>query len=119
MKLGTENRKQLIALGVLLAIAAFTVTRMLWPSAPPPATASRQTPLPQSLARPAARRTASGKAIKPAEPRLDPTLDLDLLHQTEDTKYAGSGRNIFVAGAAPRIETAHGNGTTDKKPPYT
>jgi len=40
--------------------------------------------------------------VKVTESRLDPTLDLDLLHQNEQIKYAGNGRNIFVAGE--RIE---------------
>jgi hypothetical protein len=31
------------------------------------------------------------------EERLDPTLDLRMLAETEQTKYTGSGRNIFVA----------------------
>ena len=47
---------------------------------------------------------------KATEPRLDPTLDLDLLSQNEQIKYAGNGRNIFVAGE--RIEAV-------VKPPIT
>jgi hypothetical protein len=49
-----------------------------------------------------------------AEPRLDPTLDLKLLSQSEEIKYAGNGRNIFVVGSVP-IEKLKGNGTTDKE----
>lgn len=97
------------ALGV---VALFTTGRMLWPSATPaPAPAAPQT-VAGIPARPAARRTASGKAVKVSEPRLDPTLDLDLLRQSEQIKYAGTARNIFVAGSMP---VAHDDGSTDRR----
>jgi hypothetical protein len=46
------------------------------------------------------------------EPRLDPTLDLDLLRQNEQIKYAGTARNIFMAGSMP---TPLGDGTDRHK----
>jgi hypothetical protein len=49
-----------------------------------------------------------------AEPRLDPTLDLKLLSQSEGIKYAGNGRNIFVAGSLAVIERPRGPVVTDK-----
>jgi hypothetical protein len=56
------------------------------------------------------RRTASGKMVPVVEPRLDPTLDLGLLTQSEQIKYEGNGRNIFVEGSVAKIEKPRGNG---------
>ena len=118
MKLGVENRKELIALAVLGVIAAITTTSMFWPSSTPlPMPTAPQTTSATSKGG-AVRRTASGKFVRASEPRLDPTLDLDLLRQSEQIKYAGNARNIFVAGSPPRIVAGH-NGTTDKRPAYT
>ena len=111
MKLGTENRKELIVLGVVGALALVMVARMLWPSAPE----TSQAVAPATDGRPAitaTRRTASGKIVKVTEPRLDPTLELDVLRQSEDTKYAGNGRNIFVMGSVP-IPVPKRSGATD------
>ena len=120
MKLGIENRKQVIALAILGAIAVATLAYEFWPSST--ATAPTATQTASTASRPGVRRTSSGKMVPVAEPRLDPTLDLKLLSQSEEIKYAGNGRNIFVAGSVP-IETPKRNGTTDKqaglRPPPT
>jgi hypothetical protein len=110
VKLGIENRKQLIWLAGLGGIALLMLGRVLWPSLP--ATAPTAEPTAATAARAGVRRTASGKIVPAAEPRLDPTLDFKLLSQSEEMKYAGNGRNIFVAGSMP-IEPAKKNGTTD------
>jgi len=112
VKLGIENRKQLIWLAGLGGIALLMLGRALWPSSP--ATAPTAEPTAATAARTSVRRTASGKIVPAAEPRLDPTLDFKLLSQSEEMKYAGNGRNIFVAGSVP-IEPAKKNGTTDAK----
>lgn len=113
MKLGTENRKQLIALAVLGGIALLSLAYQFWPASTETASAPAQaTPL--TAAHPAMRRTASGKMVPITEPRLDPTLDLNLLAQSEDIKYAGNGRNIFVAGSLPTIDKPKRTGATDK-----
>jgi hypothetical protein len=110
MKLGVENRKQLIWLGVLGAIALVTLGREFWPSSPTSAPAA---PTNSSAAKPVMRRNASGKMVAVVAPRLDPTLDLNLLRQSEEIKYAGNGRNIFVAGSVAQIEPLKGKGITD------
>jgi hypothetical protein len=110
VKLGVENRKEVIALVVLGVIAAITTTSMFWPSSTPVAPAAPQSASTNST-KTSGRRTASGKFIKPTEPRLDPTLDLDLLRQSEQIKYAGKARNIFVAGSPEPVD----NGSTDHR----
>lgn len=113
MELGTQNRKQVIALAVLGGIALLSTAYQFWPSstsvAPAAATQSAATP-----AKPAMRRTSSGKMVPVVEPRLDPTLDLHLLSLSEEIKYAGNGRNIFVAGSKP-IEKVLKNPATDQR----
>jgi hypothetical protein len=112
VKLGTENRKQLITLGVLGSIALLLVLWEFWPTSGPAAPAATQTAA-TGTAHPATRRTASGKIVPIIEPRLDPTLDLNLLTQSEEIKYAGNGRNIFVAGSVATIPVPKKTGATD------
>jgi hypothetical protein len=120
VKLGTENRKQLIAAGVLgavlLLLAAYEFTTFSSTNASTPTTAPAELPQPSSTsARPAARRNAAPAAAKklPSAPTLDPTLHLNQLALTEQIKYEGSGRNIFVAQADAVIPQPMGNGTPD------
>jgi hypothetical protein len=116
VKLGTENRKQIIALSVLGGILVLWWVYQFWPSsstdtAATPTQSAASAPAPK----PATRRLASGKIVPIVEPRLDPTLDLNLLAQSEDIKYGGNGRNIFVAGSVATIPTPKRNGATDRQ----
>jgi hypothetical protein len=110
VKLGSENRNQLIALAVLGTIAVVMFAYEFWPS-PHSATPSAQTS--STPAKPTMRRTASGRMVPVTEPRLDPTLDLSRLKQSEEIKYAGNGRNIFAMGSVAKIEIPRAKGVTD------
>jgi hypothetical protein len=127
VKLGTENRKQTILAAVLGVVLLLIVAYWFLPSFSTNASTTRVTsttepadltqPSSTSAARPAARRTAgstSGKKERPPQ-SLDPTLHLDQLASTEQIKYEGSGRNIFISQADTEIPKPQGNGTTDKK----
>ena len=98
MKLGAENRNKAIAAAVLAGIAAVLVIRMFLggavPASAPSAAPARQAPPARG---PRAARGARIAAISP----LDPRLRLDLLKNAENTEYKGSGRDIFLAQAAP------------------
>ena len=111
MELGTKNRKEVIALIVLGVIGTITTARWIFSSPATPAAAVTPTAS-ANPAKPATRRNAAGKLERVVEPRLDPTLDLDQLRQTEQIKYAGNARNIFMAGSQVPL----GDGTTDHRP---
>ena len=111
MKLGLENRKQVVWLAVLGGIALLTMGYAFWPSSPAAAPVTAQPT--SAAAKPGTRRTASGRIVPVVEARLDPTLDLKLLSQSEEIKYAGNGRNIFVVGSMAVIPKPKGNGTSD------
>ena len=99
MKSGTENRSKVIGAIVLGALAVILVGRMLFSNSSPEAASSAPAvTAPEPGSRPAARRNVPNpKNAHVSAPRLDPTLQLNLLKQSEDTKYTGSGRNIFIA----------------------
>lgn len=104
MNLGTENRNKVIAAGSLVVIAlVLMATRFSGflgfgsssASIPPPATIGEN--LTSAGAAAAKPRTGARNGAKrqSAAQSLDPTLRTDLLKISEDTKYEGTGRNIF------------------------
>ncbi len=103
MKLGTENRSKLIIAILLIAVALVLLGRFLFPAVGASRAASAQPSVP-GVAGPAAvasRRGAGGRKLDTTPRPLDPALRFDWLKASEDTKYAGVGRNIFRAEAEP------------------
>ena len=120
MKLGTENRRNTILAGVLGAIAVLAVLYQFMPSSSTIASSGTSAgPLESpaaTLTHSAGRRVSgSGAGKKERAPQsLDPTLHLQQLAATEQIKYEGSGRNIFVSQAEVQIPTPLAPGRTDK-----
>ncbi len=124
MKLGTENRKQIIIAGSLAVVLLLVVVFQFMPSSStiastsvPAASGGPEVQAPAKPARPAGRRgsNAAGKKERPAQ-SLDPTLNLRQLAYSEQIKYEGSGRNIFVSQAeAVSIPKPLAPGQTDPK----
>ena len=115
IKVGTENKRNVIIAGVLFCIVAYLVISQLTggpstpPSAPPRSATTAGQPATVQPPRPGVR-TAVGSAAGPAAKKvpnagLDPALHLEKLALSESIDYAGDGRNIFSADSAPvRIE---------------
>jgi hypothetical protein len=104
MQTGAENRPKLIAAIVLGVLAVVLLARWLFFSgsgssaAATPTEAPSVTPAaPQPRAAAHARGTAKKKKSTSTVSSLDPSLRFDWLRSSEDTKYEGSGRNIFQA----------------------
>jgi hypothetical protein len=117
VKLGAENRVKLIAAIALMAVAAMVLLYNSGGSAPSAAAPSTTVypgaaSQPITPPRPAPRTKARGKKVSSAPRSLDPTLRYDWLKASEDTKYEGTGRNIFLAQA--EIPKPIDNGNTEK-----
>lgn len=108
MKVGAENRNKLYAAIGLMSLALLLVARMLFSSGPSPvpspaAATSDVSPAPAARVRVVSRRTSgprsSARKLAATPHSIDPTLRFDWLNASENTKYEGNGRNIFMAQA--------------------
>jgi len=120
VKLGTENRKTVIIAAVLGVLAILTVVYEFMPSSSTIASTGTNAGVAVGpagvLSRPGRRGTGTGAGKKERAPQsLDPTLQLPQLAATEQIKYEGSGRNIFVAQADVEIPKPLAPGATDVK----
>ena len=122
MKLGIENRNQMILAATLGVVALLVIAYEFMPSSStiasttPVTSATDSRALAGNAARPGAHHgsgSTSGKKERPAQD-LDPTLHLQQLASAEQVKYEGSGRNIFISQPDAPIPVPQGNGTTDK-----
>jgi hypothetical protein len=92
---GTQNKNKVIWASVLGGVALLLIAYEMFSGPSAPVTAAQPTTTAVGKGKKSFGR--SGRERAPVPERLDPTLDLHLLAQTEQTKYSGSGRNIFVA----------------------
>jgi hypothetical protein len=104
VKLGAENRTKLIAAVALMTIAVVVLLLNSGGSAPKAAAPTPPIPTlsPTATSRSSgAGRTGKGhgKKVSTAPRSLDPSLRYDWLKASEDTKYEGTGRNVFLAQA--------------------
>jgi hypothetical protein len=122
VKVGAENRTKLfVALGLML-VAVVVLLFNLGSSAPKAATVMPPLTPPVPTSRPAGTAKTRGKKVTPATRSLDPTLRYDWLKASEDTKYEGTGRNIFrvfVEIPQPKVPVAtdHHEASTPEGPP--
>ncbi len=121
MKLGTENKKEMIFAAALGVVLLLVVVYEFMPSSSTiasttPATTATDPVAVVNPARPAAHRGSAPVKKERAGQSLDPTLQLKLLAATEAIKYEGSGRNIFISQAEDvKIPTALASGATDQQ----
>jgi hypothetical protein len=119
VKLGAENKRNVILAAVLGAVAVIVVIAELMPSS---STSASSSPVASTniapinvLSRSTTKRGPKAAAPKKEHlpPSLDPTLHLQQLEAIEEIKYEGSGRNIFVSQADVEIPVPNGTGATD------
>jgi hypothetical protein len=132
VNLGAENRNKVIAAVSLVIIAVgLMATRFSGFLGSGSSSAASPTPVNIAISQgrpvPAARSTSRNASRKQtAAQSLDPTLRTDLLKISEDTKYEGTGRNIFrvfvdipkpIAPVTPEQTTEQAQGPALPPPP--
>jgi hypothetical protein len=93
VQIGAENRKKLFLAIALMVVALLLLGRFLFAGGGSPTPVTAASP---SASAPASRKPTTKKELG-AVRSLDPTLRYDWLKASEDTKYQGTGRNIFRA----------------------
>ena len=120
MKLGTESRGKTIGAAVLGVLTVIVVVSELVPmfsgSSATPVSASQLVVTTSASSRPGTRHGPTASKKSPVPGSLDPTLQLQLLAGSEQTKYEGAGRNIFSSQAEVVIPQPKAPGQTDSKP---
>lgn len=116
MKIGAEDKKKVIAAGILgigvIVALVYALTFIFGGSSasappPPPAQTATARPAPQPPAAAPAPAAGEHPAVKISgnEASLDPTLHPEWMAQAESLEYSGTGRNIFSQfSAPPKIE---------------
>jgi hypothetical protein len=122
MRVGAENRNQLMIAAGLGLVALFMVWRTFFSggeviASKPPAAIQAPT---NANAGPSARRVRGRRTPPPnttAPASVDPRLRLDLLKDSEETEYKGGGRNIFDPRTEPEIPKEVKSPIAEKKEP--
>lgn len=102
MKLGTENKRQVILVIVLFAFiflfGGYELYTTFGSSPAPARPVAVATPSGRTVA---ATRLSSVPSAASSNAGIDPSLHLLKLAEAEDVTYSGTGRNIFSAESAP------------------
>jgi hypothetical protein len=123
VQLGLENKKKTIWAAVLGGFAVVVVVYQFLPmftgsSSSPDSSAQAAAPIAPRVSATRGTSKSHHKEHTQRTERLDPTLRLDLLAASEQTRYEGNGRNIFVSQADPvTIPTPVARGNTDPAGP--
>jgi hypothetical protein len=97
MKIGSEDKRKLYVMMALFALAVLLLLRALMSSGAPPTTLAASASPNTSNQFDSNSARGRGKTSLP----LDPTLRTDLLKNSEEASYKGTGRNIFEEQLAP------------------
>ncbi len=110
MKMGTDNQKKVIAAAALIVVAVVLMAARFSDllglgsssaAAPQPTAGAADIPSDRMARGSATSRDLDGGIKKNPAQWLDPALRTDLLWSSEDTKYEGTGRNIFKVFVEP------------------
>ena len=106
MRLGIENKRQVALVVVLFAFiivyGGIQVYKSFFSADTPPRTTPAAAARNASVASSASSSAQTGReAEKLSNSGIDPTLHFEKLAQSEDVRYAGTGRNIFSAESVP------------------